>query len=243
MINEYHVMDMEKLFDYKPMNANLIIADPPFGIKFDGKNKNNYNRTKDSIVEGYVEWNEVEYYDNILMVLYAIERHLDDYGSALVFSSWNNADNIIWAMEYEDVDLYLQGKLYYAYNFIPPCRKRPNHNIYEIFWFTKDRKKWTYNNRCSTSHCTEGEKNLALLQFKREYRKGLVRYPTMFPLDLVKCLIEHFSNEGDLIMDFMAGSGIVGIAAQMLKRDFILSDINPNGKKVYKTLKEYYFGD
>ena len=234
LLQKYLIRDMNDWYD---VNADLIITDPPFGIQFNGK-PSNYNRNHENVVDGYVEWDEKEYPDKINNLLHVIHRNLSENGQALIFSGWNHS-YIIHEKIKEFDGLTLQGKMYWIYNFAPAARKRPSHNVYEIFWVTKG-KEWTYNKRCSTEHCTSGEPNLASLIFKRDYKVNMPKYPTRLPFKLLQCLIEHFSNPGDLIFDPLAGSGMVGIAAYFLGRDFILGDLNPNAKEVFRALLEYY---
>mgnify|MGYP001601442637 CR=1 FL=1 len=66
------------------------------------------------------------------------------------------------------------------------------------------------------------------------------KYPTRLPFKLIKCLLEHFSNENDLVFDPLGGSGMVGVVASMLNRDFLVGDLNTNGKIVFQHLLDYY---
>ncbi len=52
-------------------------------------------------------------------------------------------------------------------------------------------------------------------------------YPTQKPLGILRRIIQASSAEGDLVLDFFAGSGTTGAAAAELKRRFILIDQNP----------------
>ena len=47
-------------------------------------------------------------------------------------------------------------------------------------------------------------------------------HPTEKPVKLLEYLIKTYTNEGDLILDFCAGSGSTGVAAQNTKRKAIL---------------------
>ena len=69
---------------------------------------------------------------------------------------------------------------------------------------------------------------------------NMPKYPTRLPFKLLQCLLEHFSNEKDLIFDPLAGSGMLGVVAYMLKRNFLLGDLNKNSKVVFKALLDYY---
>jgi site-specific DNA-methyltransferase (adenine-specific) len=51
-------------------------------------------------------------------------------------------------------------------------------------------------------------------------------YPTQKPLPILRRIITASSNPGDLVLDFFAGSGTTGIAADELGRDFLLVDNN-----------------
>lgn len=47
-------------------------------------------------------------------------------------------------------------------------------------------------------------------------------HPNQKPLDLLKYLIKTYTNEGDLVIDPVAGSGTTGLAALSLSRDCLL---------------------
>jgi DNA modification methylase len=234
LLDKYEIKDMN---DWVDVNADLIITDPPFGINFNGK-ATIYNRKAENVVDGYVEWSISEYGEKIDQLLGCIKRNLKENGQALIFSGWNNS-NIIHDRIVNFKGLNLRGKLYWVYNFAPVCRRKPSHNVYEIYWVTKG-EKWTYHKRCFTDHCLKGEPNLTSLKFPRDYKVNMPKYPTRLPFKLIQCLLEHFSNKGDLIFDPLCGSGMVGVVSYMLERDFIMGDLNPNGKIVFKHLLDYY---
>jgi DNA modification methylase len=234
ILDKYFIKDMN---DWKDVNADLIITDPPFGIEFSGKN-GNYHRNVKNVVDGYVEWKVAEYGEKIQQLLECIKNNLKNNGQALIFSGWNNS-NIIHDRIMRFQGLTLRGKMYWTYNFAPVCRVKPSHNVYEIYWVTKG-EKWTYHNRCSTHHCQHGEPNLSSLNFKRDYKVNMPKYPTRLPFKLLQCLLEHFSNKGDLVFDPLCGSGMVGVVSYMLERDFIMGDLNKNGKIVFQHLLDYY---
>jgi site-specific DNA-methyltransferase (adenine-specific) len=47
-------------------------------------------------------------------------------------------------------------------------------------------------------------------------------HPTQKPVALMEYLIKTYTNEGDLVLDFTAGSGTTGVAAKKCNRNFIL---------------------
>jgi len=234
ILDKYIIRDMN---DWIGVNADLIITDPPFGIEFSGK-PTNYHRNVENVVDGYVEWSVSEYGWKIQQLLECIKKNLKENGQALIFSGWNNS-NIIHDRIMRFSGLSLRGKMYWTYNFAPVCRRKTSHNVYEIYWVTKG-YNWTFQNRCTTHHCQQGEPNLSTLNFKRDYKVNMPKYPTRLPFKLLQCLLEHFSKNGDLIFDPLCGSGMIGVVSYMFDRNFIMGDLNKNGKIVFKHLLDYY---
>jgi len=60
-------------------------------------------------------------------------------------------------------------------------------------------------------------------------------YPTQKPIALLKRIIEMSTNEGDTVLDPMAGSGTTGRASLDLGRKAVLFDMNPDATKIMKT--------
>lgn len=228
---EYRIQSMT---DWNNVEADLMIVDPPFGIEFTGT-ETNYARDENQVVSGYVEWSETVYRAKINDLLSSASENLAETGQALFFSGWNNSHIIHQAIN--EHELNLEGKLYWTYNFAPYCRKRPAHNVYEIFWVTKT-DDWYYNNECSYEHCTKGEANLSHVPVKREYHKDMPKYPTRLPEKIVKILVDHYSQPGDTVFDPCAGSGMVGIAAAMKQREAVLGDLNEDALNVFEKLYE-----
>jgi site-specific DNA-methyltransferase (adenine-specific) len=59
-------------------------------------------------------------------------------------------------------------------------------------------------------------------------------YPTQKPLGILRRVIQASSREGDVVLDFFAGSGTTGAAAAELGREFVLVDQNPESIAVIK---------
>ena len=59
-------------------------------------------------------------------------------------------------------------------------------------------------------------------------------YPTQKPLGILRRIIQASSRQGDVVLDFFAGSGTTGAAALELNRNFILIDQNPEAIEVMK---------
>lgn len=78
--------------------------------------------------------------------------------------------------------------------------------------------------------CTNLWDDLHSIAFGSEIRK----YPTQKPISLLHRIIEMSTNEGDTILDPMAGSGTTGIAAKILGRNCILFEQNEDAIDIIK---------
>lgn len=57
-------------------------------------------------------------------------------------------------------------------------------------------------------------------------------HPTQKPVALMEYLIKTYTNEGETVLDFTAGSGTTGVACQNLNRNFILIEKEPEYIKI-----------
>ena len=64
----------------------------------------------------------------------------------------------------------------------------------------------------------------SIIRFKRDSDK---RHPTQKPVALFEYLVRTYTNEGDNILDFSAGSGTTGVAAINTGRRATLIELNP----------------
>lgn len=70
--------------------------------------------------------------------------------------------------------------------------------------------------------------------FQQRWRRQDQVHPTQKPVALMEYLIKTYSNEGDVVLDFCAGSGTTGVAAKNLNRDFIGIEMDEGYFKVAK---------
>ena len=60
-----------------------------------------------------------------------------------------------------------------------------------------------------------------------------IDYATQKPVKLLERIIKLYTNENDICLDIFAGSGTLGRACINTKRNYILFDININGKEIF----------
>jgi len=59
-------------------------------------------------------------------------------------------------------------------------------------------------------------------------------YPTQKPLGILRRIVAASSRADDLVVDWCAGSGTTGVAAQELGRRFVVGDRNPDAVTVMR---------
>lgn len=192
-LNKIHKIDsLLGLIKMQDESIDLILTDPP------------YNITEN-------EWDKFEETDFLLFTeLWINECYRILRGGAML---------MFWSQQ----KLYLLEKLNIKFN-----RKRmiiwnmPNAPIHNqdgliftwqpIILFEKDKIK-TINNGGSYISA-----DVLIHNFKEKERLG---HPTIKPLELIKQLIEKYTNEGDNVLDCFIGSGTTAVACKILKRNFI----------------------
>ena len=73
-----------------------------------------------------------------------------------------------------------------------------------------------------------------VLQYNNEHNVGVGIHPTQKPVALFEYLIKTYTNEGDLVLDNVAGSGTTGVAAMNTNRNFILMEQEPEYVEIIK---------
>lgn len=70
-----------------------------------------------------------------------------------------------------------------------------------------------------------------ILEYKKDY-DGY--HPTQKPIALLEDLVQTYTNEGDLVLDFTMGSGSTGVACKNLNRNFIGIELDDNYFRIAK---------
>lgn len=157
------------------------------------------------------------------------------------------------ALYFKEIGLNLHDTMIYYKNSYPfPCTNRYYQNFEYMFVFCKGKLK-TANlikvpTISNTKNSTYRKKDGTTTKFKYEINKPLrnadnvwkyevgyqksttdkiaYKHPAIFPEKLSKDHILTWSNENDLILDPMMGSGTVGKVSKILNRNFIGIEID-----------------
>jgi len=82
----------------------------------------------------------------------------------------------------------------------------------------------------------------SVLTFASDKQKSKL-HPTQKPLALIEYMIKTYTNEGDIVLDNVAGSGTTGEACINLNRDFILIEKEPKYCEIIKERIGKIFND
>lgn len=214
-IDEDHLIIFD---DFRNVNLNkkadLIFADPPFGIEFKA-NLQTYHRTPDALA--YVEVSKDDYPRFIQELLRWSYDALKEDGSMWLLSGWNNLKVVLNAID--EVGFHLLNHCIWKYQFGVFTKRRFTTSHYHLLLLVKDEDDYTFN---KPEHYAED-----VWEIKRPYRFGIETAGNELPDELVRRCILTSSNEGDLVVDPVLGSGTTMKVCLSTKRRCIGIEVNP----------------
>ncbi|MEM1544263.1 MAG: site-specific DNA-methyltransferase [Nitrososphaerota archaeon] len=196
------------------VKADLIFADPPFGIDFKA-NLETYNRTPDAL--SYVEVPREEYPRFIRDLAEWCYRALKPNGSMWLVSGWNNLRHVLDAVE--DAGFIQLNHVIWKYQFGVFTKRKFVTSHYHLLLLVKDEEDYTFN---KPEHYPED-----VWVIKRPYHHGEETAGNELPDELVERCIKTSSNPRDLVIDPVLGSGTTMKACLKLNRKCIGIEINP----------------
>lgn len=236
-INQIYQGDSLRLFKKIDDNSiDLIIADPPYGIKMDFGNGDKWS------LENHSEW-----FDWIKLWLKESRRVLKPNGSIFVYSIHHNI-GYIQAYLYKLGLHYGRLFIWHYENNFSTYKRSPAATYEPLLWFYKG-KDYTYHTIREPYKSTERLKNKITKNGKvwipnpdgkhggdiwdiptlagKRFANEKVNHPTQKPLAICDKIIKHFSNKQDLILIPFAGSGSECVSAKINDRYYIGFELNP----------------
>jgi len=227
-INNVYCGDcLDVMEDIGDGSIDMVLADPPYGI----------TACKwDSVIPFELMWKHLKRIikDNGAIVLFGSQP----FTSALVMSNISNfrhewiykkkcASNFVQAKyapmkEHESVLVFSNQKANYY-----PIKEERTGGGYQ-------RSKYLYSEKVRYGKFlneVKGKFNIrsdelrypsSVREFNNRSKGDRGLHPTQKPVALMEYLIKTYTNEGELVLDFCAGSGTTGVAAKNLNRNFIL---------------------
>ena len=139
------------------------------------------------------------------------------------------------------------NEIIWAYDYGARSRKRWPAKHDNILWYVKDPKNYTFNydemeripymapGLVGPKKAARGKTPTDVWWHTITCGKEKTGYATQKPLGILNRIIKVHSKSGDLVLDFFAGSGTTGEAADQNGRRFILID---NNKAAYDIMRK-----
>lgn len=195
--------------------ADLVFADPPFGIGFRG-NLQTYHRKPDAL--SYVEVPKENYPRFVHSLLGWSYDALKASGSMWLLSGWNNLGVILSAVEESGFNIL--NHCIWKYQFGVFTRKRFTTSHYHLLLLVKNENDYTFN---KPEHYAED-----VWYIKRPYHHGIRTAGNELPDKLVEKCVRTSSNEGDLVVDPVLGSGTTMRVCLRTRRRCMGIEVNPS---------------
>ena len=216
---------------------DLAFADPPYNLS---KNYSTYDDDLDD--KNYIEWCN-QWLDGMY-------KNLKPGGSLLVLNipKWS-----IHHFKFLSSKMILKNWIVWDALSTPAGKLLPAH--YSLICFTKPGGKNTINydvendidlrDYCLRGSCVKNRKkngnNLKepLTDIWKDihrikHKKDRDQHPCQLPTKLMERIIKIFSNEGDLVFDPFGGAGTTAIAAKMLNRKYIITELDKHYVEIAK---------
>ena len=140
------------------------------------------------------------------------------------------------------------NEIVWAYDYGARSKKRWSTKHDTLFWYTKNAKSYTFafeemDRIPYMAPGLVGKEKAARGKTPTDVwwhtivptnGKERVGYPTQKPLGVLERILKVHTKPGDRILDFFAGSGTTGAAAQKLGRSCVLIDSNPEAVAIMK---------
>lgn len=217
---------------------DMVFIDPPYFLQLPKKDLRRWSvRT---VVEGVNdEWDKFssfqEYDDFISTLLKEVKRVMKPNATLWVISTYHSIFRI--GKIIQDLGYWILNDLIWVKTNPMPnwLGVRFTNATENLIWAVKDKKvkKYTFNKEyAKVFGIGKVAANVWVLPIctgkeRLKDSEGRKLHSTQKPIELLKRVILVSTNEGDLILDPVAGTGTTGYVASALNRNFVMIEINP----------------
>jgi len=239
VLNSVILGDTLKVLKKLPKETfDMVFIDPPYFLQLPKKELKRWGVK--TVVEGVDDdWDKFpsfEEYDKFIQNLFTeVKRVMKPNATVWVIATYHSIFRIGKIMQ--DLGYWiLNDVIWVKTNPMPNWLGVRFTNATEtLIWAVKDKnfKKYTFNKdyakQCGIGKIGANVWVLPLCNGKERLKdeKGKKIHSTQKPIELLKRVILTSTNEGDLILDPVAGVGTTGYVAKALKRNFVMIEINP----------------
>ncbi|MDG0889242.1 DNA-methyltransferase [Paracholeplasma manati] len=235
----------ENMKELPDKSVDLVVTSPPYNIDIQYGNKTSKGKVIDSKGIKYSDNLSEENYRKMLMNVFSeCRRVLKDNGQAWINIKNRYLDGVVippfWILDMFP-DMHLKNLIVWNFDWGGSTNKRFAPRYEFVFWFTKDKDKYTFN---------LDEVKIPALNYRPDRYKSQMKNPTdvwrismvsgnfdertshpaQYPEDLIERIILSGTNKGQLVLDPFMGSGTSAAVAKKLGRHFV----------GYELVKEYY---
>jgi len=216
---------------------DMVFIDPPYFLQLPKKELRRWNVK--TIVEGVDdEWDKFpsfEEYDKFIQnLLTQVKRVMKPNATIWVIATYHSIFRIGKIMQ--DLGYWILNDIIWVKTNPMPnwLGVRFTNATETLIWAVKDKnvKKYTFNKEYAKQFgIGKIGANVWVLPLcnsreRLKDEKGKKVHSTQKPIELLKRVILTSTNEGDLILDPVAGVGTTGYVANALKRNFVMIEIN-----------------
>jgi site-specific DNA-methyltransferase (adenine-specific) len=203
--------------------VDLVVADPPYNVGIDYGDGSRADRLPDAV---YIEW--------LQRWVAAAARVLAQDGAMWVICGHEYAGDHQLAMR--AAGLHWRNTVTWVESFGVNCRRKFNRTSRPIFYCTKHRSRFTFNEEAlRTASARQTKYNdkranprgkilddvWAISRVCGTFRERIKGVPTQLPLELVRRIIEGTTRPGGLVVDPFTGSGTTAVACVQTGRRYI----------------------
>lgn len=229
-------------------SVDMVFIDPPYFLQLPNKELKRW--TVKTVVEGVNdEWDKFssfEKYDEFIRnLLTEVKRVMKSSATIWVIATYHSIFRIGKIMQ--DLGYWvLNDVIWVKTNPMPNWLGVRFTNATEnLIWAVKDKKAkgHTFNKELAKSFgIGKVGANVWVLPLcwgceRLKDKEGKKLHSTQKPIELLKRVILSSTEEEDLVLDPVAGTGTTGYVAQAIKRDFIMIEVNP---KYVKGIKDRF---
>ncbi|OUQ55027.1 restriction endonuclease [Tyzzerella sp. An114] len=235
-VDKIYMTSSENMTEIRDKSINLVVTSPPYNIDIQYGNKT----YKGKIVESKgVKYNdkmsETDYREMLKRVFEECKRVIKDDGSIWINIKNRLIDGAIvtpfWIQDFFE-DMYLKNVIIWNFDWGGSTNKRFAPRYEYIFWFVKDKNKYTFN---------LDDVKIPALNYRPDRYKSQLKNPTdvwrismvsgnfdertghpaQYPEQLIERIILTGTNPGDIVLDPFMGSGTTAVVAKKLGRHYL----------------------
>lgn len=214
--------------------VDCVLTDPPYNVGGTATQQIRWNSKKlKTVDEIWDNFSQDEFLKFNFDWISKSQKVLKENGNIIIFGSMHNMYQVGYILQ--KLGFKINNHITWFKRNAPPnisCRTLTHSCEYAI-WAVNGDTKWTFNYKLAKEkNNNKQQRDLYTIDFtdfvnyimtpNNEKLNG--KHATQKPLELIKDMIQIFTNENDIVFDPFVGSGTTAVASKLLKRQYICCD-------------------